>query len=113
MVSTGSIGLPTGFSWHSSPAKKRDGYFHFGYFERKRFKPKKKNHFDGTVYILTGGNTFSASTLFTQAVKHQKNVVVTGEETGGGAYGNNAWLIPDITLPNIPDIRVFNVCMPD
>ena len=23
-----------------------------------------------------------------------------GEETGGGAYGNTAWLIPDITLPN-------------
>jgi hypothetical protein len=23
-----------------------------------------------------------------------------GEETGGGAYGNSAWLIPDITLPH-------------
>jgi hypothetical protein len=23
-----------------------------------------------------------------------------GEETGGGAYGNSAWLIPDVTLPN-------------
>ncbi len=22
-----------------------------------------------------------------------------GEETGGGAYGNSAWLIPDVTLP--------------
>jgi hypothetical protein len=22
-----------------------------------------------------------------------------GEETGGGAYGNTAWLIPDVTLP--------------
>ena len=22
-----------------------------------------------------------------------------GEETGGGAYGNTAWLIPDLTLP--------------
>jgi hypothetical protein len=25
--------------------------------------------------------------------------VIVGEETGGGAYGNNAWLIPDVTLP--------------
>lgn len=81
-------------------SKKKDGRYHFGYFERKRFKPKKKNHFDGTVYILTGGNTFSASTLFTQAVKDQENVIVVGEETGGGAYGNNAWLIPDVTLPH-------------
>lgn len=22
-----------------------------------------------------------------------------GEETGGGAYGNSAWLIPDVALP--------------
>ena len=25
--------------------------------------------------------------------------MIVGEETGGGAYGNNAWLIPDVTLP--------------
>ena len=25
---------------------------------------------------------------------------MVGEETGGGAYGNSAWLIPDVTLPN-------------
>ena len=79
--------------------KKKDGNYHFGYFERKKFKPKKKNHFDGQVYILTGGNTFSASTLFAQKVKEQNNVLIVGEETGGGAYGNNAWLIPDVTLP--------------
>ena len=79
--------------------RKKDGYYHFGYFERKIFKPKGKNHFDGQVYILTGGNSFSASTLFAQKVKRQDNVVIVGEETGGGAYGNNAWLIPDVTLP--------------
>lgn len=79
--------------------KKRDGHYHFGYFERRSFQPKTKNHFNGQVYILTGGNTFSASTLFAQKVKEQKNVVIVGEETGGGAYGNNAWLIPDVTLP--------------
>jgi len=80
-------------------AKKNDGKYHFGYFERHYFKTKKKNHFDGTVYILTGGNSFSATTLFTQTVKPQDNVFVVGEETGGGAYGNTAWLIPDLTLP--------------
>ncbi|HEU5166493.1 MAG TPA: S41 family peptidase [Chitinophagaceae bacterium] len=80
-------------------AKKNDGKYHFGYFERHYFKPKKKNHFDGNVYILTGGNSFSATTLFTQTVKPQDNVFVVGEETGGGAYGNTAWLIPDLTLP--------------
>lgn len=80
-------------------AKKKDGKYHFGYFERHYFKTKKKDHFKGNVYILTGGNSFSATTLFTQTVKPQDNVYVVGEETGGGAYGNTAWLIPDLTLP--------------
>lgn len=79
--------------------RKKDGYYHFGYFERHYFKPKKKNHFDGMVYIITGGNSFSATTLFVTTVMKQENVIIVGEETGGGAYGNSAWLIPEVTLP--------------
>ncbi len=80
-------------------SKRNNGKYHFGYFERHWFKPKKVNHFNGKVYILTGGNSFSASTLFASALIKQDNVTVVGEETGGGAYGNSAWLIPDATLP--------------
>jgi len=79
--------------------KRNDGYYHFRYFEKHYFKPKKKNHYDGKTYILTGGNSFSATTLFVDAIEKQDNVTVVGEETGGGAYGNTAWLIPDVTLP--------------
>jgi C-terminal processing protease CtpA/Prc len=79
--------------------RKADGFYHFRYFERKHFKPKKRNHFDGKVYILTGGNSFSATTLFAGSLRKQDNVMVVGEETGGGAYGNSAWLIPDVILP--------------
>ena len=49
---------------------------------------------------MIGGNSFSATTLFAGAVKGQKNVTLVGEETGGGYYGNNAWMIPEVTLPN-------------
>jgi len=79
--------------------RKHDGYYHFRYFEKHYFKPKKKNHFDGKTYILTGGNSFSATTLFVSSVINQDNVTIVGEETGGGSYGNTAWLIPDVTLP--------------
>ena len=79
--------------------KKEDGHFHFSYFEKHRFKPKQKNHFDGKTYVLIGGNSFSATTLFVNAVISQDNVTVVGEETGGGSYGNTAWLIPDVKLP--------------
>lgn len=80
--------------------KKADGKYHFGLFEGKYFKPRSANHFNGDVYVMTGGNTFSAASLFTKALKGQENVTVVGEETGGGGYGNTAWLIPDVTLPH-------------
>lgn len=80
--------------------KKEDGHYHFGYFERHYFHPKKHNHFNGDIYLVTGGNSFSATTLFVKALQGQHNVKVIGEETGGGAYGNSAWMIPDVTLPN-------------
>ena len=80
--------------------KKSDGKYHFGYFERHYFKPRNKHHFNGQIYILTGGNSFSATSLFAGALKGQQNVTIIGEETGGAEYGNSAWMIPDVTLPH-------------
>lgn len=85
--------------------KRKDGYYHFGYWERHVYKPKTKNHFDGNTYVLINGPTFSASTLFCHAVKGQRGVTIAGEEAGGGWHGNNGIMIPDITLP-ITRIRV-------
>jgi Peptidase family S41 len=77
-----------------------DGRFHFRYFERKTYHPKRQNHFDSSVYVLINGSTFSASTLFAAAVKGQPGVTLVGEEAGGGWHGNTGVMIPDITLPN-------------
>ncbi len=80
--------------------KMSDGKFHFRSLEKKVYKIKKKHHYSGNVYVLTSGPTFSASCLFTNAVKGQEGITIIGEETGGGWYGNNGILIPDIVLQN-------------
>ena len=80
--------------------KRADGNYHFGLWERKLYKPKKNNHFNGDLYVLINGSTFSASSLFCNAVKGQPGIKLLGEDTGGGWYGNNGIMIPDITLPN-------------
>jgi Peptidase family S41 len=80
--------------------RKKDGNFHFGIWERKTYRAKHNNHFGGDLYVLINGQTFSASTLFCNAVKGQKGITIVGEEAGGGWYGNSGIMIPDITLPN-------------
>ena len=80
--------------------KEKDGRYHFGYWERHTFKPKQKNHFNGNIFVLTNGLTFSASSIFCSSLKGQQNIKLVGEETGGGWYGNSGIMIPNITLPN-------------
>ncbi|MBC7721237.1 MAG: peptidase S41 [Pedobacter sp.] len=80
--------------------KKADDRFHKRREERHFYQPKTTNHFEGNIYLLQGGYTFSAGTLFVGNLKSQKNVTVVGEETGGGYYGNSAVFLPTIILPN-------------
>lgn len=95
-----------------STHKKSDGKFHMRYYERHFYKPKKNNHFDGKVYVLISGPTFSAASVFSNAVKGQDNIILAGEDTGGGWHGNSGIMIPNITLPhtrtriNIPLFRL-------
>ena len=79
--------------------KNKSDFQHFEYWEKHIFHPKKNNHFDHDVYVVTNGFTFSASSLFCNAVKGQNNVTIVGENTGGGWYGNSGIFIPEIILP--------------
>jgi Peptidase family S41 len=81
-------------------SKRKDSLYHFRYWEDHAFKPKKNNHFDGKVWVLVSGPTFSAATLFCHTVHDQENVRLLGEETGGGHHGNNGLMIPNVTLPH-------------
>ncbi len=80
--------------------KKNDNYYHLSLFEKKIYQPKKKYHYEGKVFVLMGGPTFSASCLFVNAIKGQKDISLLGEQTGGGSYGNSGIVIPSLILPN-------------
>lgn len=80
--------------------KRKDGYYHVGLLEKKLYKPKTQHHYNGAVYVITSGPTFSASSLFCNAVKGQDGITLIGEETGGGWHGNSGIMIPDIKLPH-------------
>lgn len=97
-----------------SARKKADGRYHFGYLEHHKFNPKKSLHFNGNIYIIQGGFTFSAASMFVSHLKGQSNVTIIGEESGGGNYGNSSVHLPSIVLPNshlqivLPVYRIVN-----
>ena len=80
--------------------KRKEGKYHITHLEHKLYQPKKNNHYNGKLYVLTSGPTFSAAALFCNVVKGQPGIILAGEETGGGWYGNNGIMIPDIILPH-------------
>jgi Peptidase family S41 len=92
--------------------KKNDSVFRFAFF-KKQYKPKK-NYYTGNVYVLTGGFSFSATTMFLSNVKGNSNITIIGEETGGGYFGNNGVFIPEMLLPHtklrvrLPLYRIVN-----
>ncbi len=92
--------LPFWFAMNIGGKKTADGAIHYRRYETHYFTPKERNHFNGNLYLLQGGYTFSAATMFIATLKGQQNTTVVGEETGGGYYGNSAMHIPTIVLPS-------------
>ena len=65
-----------------------------------RYKPVRRNHFDGKVYVFTDGLTFSAGGFVSSKLKNADRAEIIGEETGGGEVGFNATLSWNLKLPN-------------
>lgn len=62
--------------------------------------PKKKNHFDGKLFVITNGRSFSMSVITASYLKYKAGATLIGEETGGTRSGSNAMLNGRIILPN-------------
>ncbi len=78
--------------------KGKDGKFYADTDDR--VKVKKENHFDGAVYVLVNGGSFSASSLIANLLKGSGRAYVVGEETGGAYNGTVAGQMPVFTLPH-------------
>jgi hypothetical protein len=56
--------------------------------------------FKGKVYVLIGGNTFSAGAEFALNAKNSNHITLVGEETGGGYYFHTGQYPVVYELPN-------------
>lgn len=83
----------------SKTKKKEDGKF---YYKIKSSKPMEANplHFDGPVYVLINGGSFSASCIISSNLQATGRAVFVGEETGGAFNGTVAGRMPLLELPN-------------
>lgn len=60
----------------------------------------KKNAFDGKLYVLINGGSFSASSIISSNLKGSKRATFVGEETGGDYNGTVAGFMPIVKLPH-------------
>lgn len=56
--------------------------------------------FEGQLYVLTSGKTFSAAADFARILGQLDNVTLIGEETGGAHVGRTANMLLNYSLPN-------------
>ncbi len=56
--------------------------------------------FEGDVYVLMNGRSFSATGEFTSVAHYHGVARFAGEESGAGYYGNTSGFMPTLTLPN-------------
>ncbi len=78
-----------------------------GYYEGR---DPAKIHFDGNIYILINGLTFSGASEFAALAKNHTNAVFIGEETGGGYYGNTSGNYLTFTLPQTKLVGRIPLC---
>jgi hypothetical protein len=80
----------------------------------QKIKPKKFNHYNGKIYLLVNGGSFSASCTLAAYLKESKRAIVIGSETGGTKEGCNAGMTSYYTLPNtklkvrVPAFRIIH-----
>lgn len=88
------------FEMYFASAKKENGRWVLTEDHAQAEMIPYKKTFKGKVYVLIGGNTFSAASAFALSTKNDKNITLVGKETGGGYYFHTAQYSALYELPN-------------
>ncbi|MBB4805791.1 hypothetical protein HNP38_001063 [Chryseobacterium defluvii] len=94
-----SLAYPTYLFAQAFSTYKKDGKAYYKMKADKSTKPNK-DAFHGKVFVLINGGSFSASSIITAKLKHDKRAVIVGEETGGANDGTVAGFYSYQKLPN-------------
>ncbi|MDO7172762.1 S41 family peptidase [Mariniflexile sp. AS56] len=79
--------------------KKKDGKIYYNFRFSKEKEPKAL-HYKRQLYVITNGNSFSASSLISTHLKANKRAVFIGEETGGAYNGCVAGIYKIYEMPS-------------
>jgi Peptidase family S41 len=83
---------------HIVSKKNKAGHYIFP--QKKQYRPIKKHHYDGQLYVLMDGGSYSATT-FTLGLWRDMNLgTFIGTRPGGANWGSFAGQWKTITLPN-------------
>lgn len=63
-------------------------------------KPRHRDNFNGKVFVLTNGWSFSSASMCASFLKNKAAAVTIGTETGGNEAGNCGGSYPKLILPN-------------
>lgn len=80
-------------------SSKKEKQYYFRDFTSRPTKPRG-NAFQGKIYVLVNGASFSASSIISAKLKYENRAVIVGEETGGANDGTVAGVNNTIILPN-------------
>ncbi len=81
-------------------SKKKNGKFYLRNNNIISIKKPKKDAFEGKIYLLINGSSFSASAIIASKLKNDKRAFLVGEETGGANDGTVAGRYSTKQLPH-------------
>ena len=79
---------------------KIDDAYYYNDGRKKNYLLKEKNRYQGNLYVLTSGKSYSAASLISSALYAEGKAIFVGEETGGDYNGTVAGYSEDFKLPN-------------